>query len=67
MPDTSAARLLRLLSLLQARPDWTGPRLASRLGVTTRTVRNDIERLRRLGYPVAGAPGVAGGYRLGAG
>src|SRR6266700_7013399 len=63
----TSARLLRLLSLLQARPDWSGPELADRLGVTTRTVRNDVQRLRRLGYPVHAAPGVAGGYRLGAG
>jgi predicted DNA-binding transcriptional regulator YafY len=35
--------------------------------VTTRTVRNDMARLRALGYPVAAAPGVAGGYRLGSG
>jgi predicted DNA-binding transcriptional regulator YafY len=66
MLETSA-RLLRLLSLLEARRDWTGPQLAERLGVTTRTVRNDIERLRRLGYPVSAAPGVSGGYRLGLG
>jgi predicted DNA-binding transcriptional regulator YafY len=66
MLETSA-RLLRLLSLLQARPDWTGTELATRLGVTTRTVRNDVERLRTLGYPVEARPGVAGGYRLGAG
>jgi predicted DNA-binding transcriptional regulator YafY len=66
MLETSA-RLLRLLSLLQSRTDWTGPELAERLGVTTRTVRNDVERLRRLGYPVHATPGVAGGYRLGAG
>jgi predicted DNA-binding transcriptional regulator YafY len=64
--DTSE-RLLKLLSLLQARPDWTGRELAERLGVTGRTVRNDIERLRRLGYPVQASPGVGGGYRLGAG
>src|SRR5215218_10875899 len=64
--DTSE-RLLTLLSLLQARPDWTGPELAERLGVTGRTVRNDVERLRRLGYPVHASPGVGGGYRLGAG
>ena len=62
-----AARLLRLLSLLQARRDWTGTELAARLGVTTRTIRNDVERLRGLGYPVDARPGVAGGYRLGAG
>ena len=66
MLETSA-RLLRLLSLLQARRDWTGTELAARLGVTTRTVRNDVDRLRRLGYPVDARPGVAGGYRLGAG
>lgn len=63
----ASARLLRLLSLLQTRRDWTGNELARRLGVTTRTVRNDVERLRRLGYPVLATPGVAGGYRLGAG
>ncbi len=66
MLETSA-RLLRLLSLLQARRDWTGPELASRLAVTTRTVRNDVERLRTLGYPVEAVAGVGGGYRLGIG
>jgi predicted DNA-binding transcriptional regulator YafY len=60
MLETSA-RLLRLLSLLQARPDWTGTELATRLGVTTRTIRNDVERLRALGYPVHARPGVTGG------
>jgi predicted DNA-binding transcriptional regulator YafY len=63
----TSARLLRLLSLLQARADWSGPELAEQLGVTTRTVRNDVERLRSLGYPVHATPGVGGGYRLGAG
>lgn len=66
MLETSA-RLLRLLGLLQTRRDWNGTQLAEELGVTTRTVRKDVERLRALGYPVDGAPGVAGGYRLGAG
>jgi predicted DNA-binding transcriptional regulator YafY len=66
MLETSA-RLLRLLSLLQARRDWTSAELADRLGVTTRTIRNDIGRLRALGYPVEARPGVAGGYRLGTG
>src|SRR5215475_872352 len=51
MLETSA-RLLRLLSLLQARRDWTSAELAARLGVTTRTIRNDVGRLRGLGYPV---------------
>ena len=66
MRETSA-RLLRLLSILQARPDWPGAELAGRLQVTTRTLRRDIQRLRDLGYPVQASPGVAGGYRLGAG
>jgi predicted DNA-binding transcriptional regulator YafY len=66
MLETSA-RLLRLLSLLQANPSSSGPELAERLQVTARTVRNDVERLRRLGYPVHASPGAAGGYRLGAG
>jgi biotin operon repressor len=66
MLETSA-RLLRQLSLLQGRRDWTGAELATRLGVTTRTIRNDVERLRGLGYPVDARPGVAGGYRLGTG
>lgn len=66
MLETSA-RLLRLLSLLQSRRDWTSTELAGRLDVSTRTVRNDVDRLRNLGYPVEARPGVAGGYRLGAG
>jgi predicted DNA-binding transcriptional regulator YafY len=66
MLETST-RLLRLLSLLQVQPDWTGTELAGRLGVTTRTIRNDVGRLRELGYPIDARPGVTGGYRLGAG
>jgi predicted DNA-binding transcriptional regulator YafY len=66
MLETSA-RLLKLLSLLQSRPDWTGAELAERLGVSGRTVRTDIDRLRGLGYPVDATRGAVGGYRLGAG
>lgn len=66
MLETSA-RLLRLLSLLQTPREWTGAELAERLAVSTRTVRNDVERLRNLGYPVHGTRGAVGGYRLGAG
>jgi predicted DNA-binding transcriptional regulator YafY len=66
MLETSA-RLLRLLSLLQTPRDWTGAELAERLRVSTRTVRNDIERLRGLGYPVHANRGSVGGYRLEAG
>jgi predicted DNA-binding transcriptional regulator YafY len=60
-------RVLRLLGLLQQRPVWTGPELAERLGVTTRSIRRDVERLRALGYPVNAAQGVGGGYQLGHG
>jgi predicted DNA-binding transcriptional regulator YafY len=66
MLETSA-RLLRLLSLLQTPREWTGTELADRLQVSTRTVRNDVERLRALGYPVHATRGSVGGYRLGAG
>jgi predicted DNA-binding transcriptional regulator YafY len=63
----TTARVLQLLGLLQARPVWSGPELAERLGVTERSVRRDVERLRDLGYPVQASKGVGGGYRLGAG
>jgi len=66
MIETSA-RLLALLSLLQMRREWTGQELADRLEVGPRTIRRDVDKLRSLGYPVQAAPGVAGGYRLGAG
>jgi predicted DNA-binding transcriptional regulator YafY len=66
MLETSA-RLLRLLSLLQTRKDWSGAELAQRLGVTDRTVRRDVDKLRSLGYPVNASTGVTGGYQLGAG
>jgi predicted DNA-binding transcriptional regulator YafY len=66
MLETSA-RLLRLLSLLQTRKEWSGADLAGRLGVTDRTVRRDVDKLRSLGYPVHATAGVAGGYQLGAG
>ncbi len=60
-------RLLRLLGLFETRSVWTGPELIEVLGVTTRTLRRDVGRLRELGYPVEATPGVGGGYRLGAG
>ena len=62
-----AGRLLDLLSLLQARRDWPGSTLAERLGVSERTIRRDVGRLRELGYPVESVSGPAGGYRLAAG
>jgi len=63
----TSSRLLELLSLLQGRRDWPGSELAERLEVSGRTVRRDMERLRRLGYPVESLKGPAGGYRLRAG
>ena len=63
----TSGRLLALLSLLQQRREWTGPELAGRLEVGPRTIRRDMDKLRELGYPIEAAPGVAGGYRLGAG
>lgn len=65
MADTSA-RILRLLSLLEARVEWPGGQLADRLGVSARTLRRDVETLRELGYPVDAVKGPGGGYRLGA-
>ena len=67
MVRESSARLLALLGLLQSRTVWTGGELAARLEVSARTVRNDIDRLRRLDYPVDAVRGRDGHYRLGVG
>ncbi len=61
------ARTLRLLDLLQSHRRWSGPELARRLGISERTLRRDVERLRELGYVVESAPGEDGGYQLAAG
>jgi predicted DNA-binding transcriptional regulator YafY len=61
------ARTLELLGLLQTHRHWKGSELADRLGVSERTVRRDIDRLRQLGYPVDAGPGTDGGYRLAVG
>lgn len=66
MTDTPA-RLLNLLSLLQTPREWPGSELAERLGVSPRTIRRDVDRLRDLGYPVEASRGSVGGYRLVAG
>ncbi|TMR98303.1 helix-turn-helix transcriptional regulator [Nonomuraea basaltis] len=63
----SESRLLSLLSLLQTPREWPGGELADRLGVSRRTIRRDVERLRALGYPVEATMGADGGYRLVAG
>jgi len=66
MANTSS-RALRLLSLLQNHRFWPGAELAERLGVSVRTLRRDVDRLRELGYPVTAHPGVDGGYQLASG
>ncbi|MFF9410729.1 helix-turn-helix transcriptional regulator [Streptomyces anandii] len=67
MTTDTPARLLQLLSLLQTPREWPGGELAERLGVSRRTVRRDVDRLRELGYPVQASRGSDGGYRLVAG
>ncbi|WP_329300201.1 YafY family transcriptional regulator [Streptomyces sp. NBC_00659] len=67
MTTDTPARLLQLLSLLQTPREWPGGELSERLGVSRRTVRRDIDRLRELGYPVQATKGADGGYRLVAG
>lgn len=64
---TTTSRLLSLLSLLQTRRDWPGSLLASRLSVSDRTVRRDIDRLRDMGYRIQATMGPDGGYRLDSG
>ncbi|MFJ2646021.1 HTH domain-containing protein [Streptomyces sp. NPDC087420] len=43
----TSARLLSLLSLLQARREWPGALLAERLDISPRTVRRDVDRAAR--------------------
>jgi predicted DNA-binding transcriptional regulator YafY len=66
MAETTS-RILALLNLLQSHRQWAGPELADRLGVTERTLRRDVDRIRELGYRVDAVRGPAGGYRLEAG
>jgi predicted DNA-binding transcriptional regulator YafY len=63
----TSSRTLRLLSLLQTHRFWAGDELAERLGVSPRTLRRDVDRLRELGYPVDARRGLDGGYQLAAG
>lgn len=67
MSNDPTGRALQLLSLLQSHRLWRASELAERFGVTERTVRRDVDRLRDLGYPVDATTGIAGGYRLAAG
>ncbi|GGT48960.1 helix-turn-helix transcriptional regulator [Actinomadura citrea] len=63
MANTSS-RTLTLLSLLQSHRHWSGADLADRLGISERTLRRDVDRLRELGYPVRASRGTDGGYQL---
>ncbi len=53
-----------MLELLQDMPGITGPQLADRLGVSSRTVRRYVGALQEMGIPVEPMPGRYGGYRL---
>lgn len=63
----TTTRTLELLSLLQSHRHWSARELVDRLGVSERTLRRDVERLRELGYGIESMRGSAGGYRLEAG
>lgn len=60
-------RMLALLSTLQTGRHFSGEELTRRLGVSPRTLRRDVDRLRGYGYPVETRPGPGGFYRLAAG
>ncbi|MEV0617700.1 YafY family protein [Nonomuraea sp. NPDC050404] len=66
MPDVTQ-RILALLATLQTGRPFTADELVARLGVSARTLRRDIDRLREYGYPVHTRPGPGGHYRLTAG
>src|SRR5699024_6653939 len=63
MADTTV-RILQLLALLQSHRYWSGQELADRLGVSLRTLRRDVDRLREVGYPIDAERGVGGGYQM---
>jgi len=66
MPDVTQ-RILALLTTLQSGRAFSGDELATRLDVSPRTLRRDVDRLRGYGYPVQTQPGPGGHYRLTAG
>ncbi|MCX4822579.1 WYL domain-containing protein [Streptomyces sp. NBC_01142] len=59
-----AARLIKMVLLLQARPSMTGAELAQELEVSERTITRDALALSEAGVPVYADRGRAGGYRL---
>lgn len=59
-----ATRVLTILEMLQSRQRLSGPELAARLEVNTRTVRRYITMLQDLGFPIEAERGRHGYYRL---